>query len=127
MDMHCGSQALGNQIGLCKLAMSVLYAMADSIVFSMLYVPQKDNPTCQSIMNNFHPIFQIISAIVLLVPITTVRPGSAWSLNQTFMPLGNCHLLSRLFITDIVTAQMTFAKFRSSIQGGEEVQYYPSL
>jgi hypothetical protein len=42
------------------------------------------------------------------------------------MHLGNCDLLSRLFITDIVTAQMTFGKFRSGTQAGEEVQYYPS-
>ena len=41
------------------------------------------------------------------------------------MPLGDCDFLSRLFIADIVTAQMIFAKFRSGIQGGEEVQYYP--
>ena len=42
------------------------------------------------------------------------------------MRLGNCDLLSRLLITDIVTVQMIFAKFRSGIQGGEEVQYHPS-
>ena len=42
------------------------------------------------------------------------------------MHLGNCNLLCRLFIADIVTAQMTFGKFRSGTQGSEEVRYYPS-
>lgn len=47
------------------------------------------------------------------------------------MPLGNCDLLSRLFITYIVAARMTrtFGEFRSGTQGRErreEAQYYPS-
>jgi hypothetical protein len=42
------------------------------------------------------------------------------------MRLGICDSLSRLFIPDIVTAQMTSGKFRSGTQGGEEVPYYPS-
>ena len=94
-DMRSGSQAHGKQIGLWKSAMSVLYEMANFIVFSMLYVAQKNNPTCQSIMNNLFPGFQITSARVLLVPTITVRPESLWSLNQTFMPLGKCDSLYR--------------------------------
>ena len=106
--------------------MSVSYAMADFIVFSMLCVPQKNNPACQRIMNNLSPRFQIISPRVLLVPIITVLQESVWSLNQNIMPLGNCDSLSGLFIPDIATAQVTFGKFRSSTQGGEGVQCYPS-
>ena len=123
-DMLCGSRAHGNRIGLWKSAMSVSYAVADFIIFSMLCVPQKDNPTCQSIMNNFRPSFRIISARVFFVLTITVLPESAWSLNQNITPPGNCDLLSRLFIADIVTVQMTssFRKFCSGVQAGEEVQ-----
>ena len=124
-DMRCGSQAHGNRTGPWKLATSVLYAMADFIAFSMFCVPQKDNPTCQSTMNNFAPRFQIISAAVPLVPAITVRPELA-CLNKTFMPQGNCGLLGRFFTTDIITAQVTFANFHLGTQAGEEVQYYPS-
>jgi hypothetical protein len=105
--------------------MSLLYAMADFIAFSMFCVPQKDNPTCQSTMNNFAPRFQIISAAVPLVPAITVRPESA-CLNKTFMPLGNRGSLGGIFTTDIVTAQMTFTNLHLGTQAGEEVQYYPS-
>jgi hypothetical protein len=42
------------------------------------------------------------------------------------MHLDNCDSLSRPFIADIATAQMTFGKFRSGTQGSEEVRYYPS-
>ena len=125
-DTHCGSQARGNRTGLWKSAMLVSYAMADFIVFSMHCVLQKDNPTCQSIMNNFRPSFQIISAGVFLVPSITVLPESPWSLNLNSMPLGNYDSLSRCLITVIVTAQTTFGRFRSSAQIGEEVQYYLS-
>ena len=106
--------------------MSVSYEMADFIVFSMLCFLQKNNPTYQNIMKNLFLRFRTMSARVLLVPTITVLLESAWSLNRNIMHLGNCDELSRLFITDIVIAQMTFGKFHSSTQGSEEVRYYPS-
>jgi hypothetical protein len=60
--------------------------------------PAEDNPMCQNIMNNFSQGFQIISALFFSVPAITVRPESAWHLNQTSMPLGSCDPLSTLFI-----------------------------
>lgn len=77
MDMPCGNQAHGNQIGLWKSAMLVSYVMANSIAFSMLCVPQKHNPTRQRVMNNLFPDFQITSARVLSALTITVRPESS--------------------------------------------------
>jgi hypothetical protein len=127
MDMRCGRQDHQIRIGLWKSAMSVGYARADFIVFSMLCVPQKDNATSQRVMNNLSPSFQIISPKVLLVPTITVQPESPWNLNLNIIPLGSCgSSLSGLFIPDIVTAQMTFSEFHSGTRGGEEAPYYTS-
>jgi len=124
-DMLCGSRVHQNLITLWKSAMSVTYAAAGSTVFSMLYIPQKINPTYRRIMNSLLPRVRIISARVLLVPTITVLLEFAWSVNQIFIPLGNCDLLSILFVTDIVSVQMTSQGLHFQTRGGE-AQYCPS-
>ncbi len=94
----CGSRVHRSRMTLSKSATSVTYTGGDSTVFSMLFFPRKINPTYQSIMNNLLPKVQIISSKVLLVPTITFRPELAWNVNQTFMPLGNCEFLSRLWL-----------------------------
>jgi hypothetical protein len=79
-DMLCGSQVHGTRISLCKLATLVSYAMANSIVFSMLCFQQTIHPTnvaCRNIMNHSSPTCRIILTEVLLLAIIIVRPGSA--------------------------------------------------
>ena len=128
VDTHCGSQVQETQIGPCRSAMSVLYAEADSFVFSTLCFQKTTHPTCsasQNPMNPSSPPCWIISIRVLLGPVITVPPGSAWSWTQAIIP-GNCHgdLLSESFITDIVSAQTTFGRSRFSMSEHEEPQYY---
>jgi hypothetical protein len=130
-DTHCGSQiqeAHLTQIGPCRSAMSVLYAEANSIVFSTLYFQKTTHPTCspacQNPMNPSSLPCRITSIRVLLGAIITVRLGSAWSRTQDIMP-GNCYLHSEYFIADIVSARTTFGRSLFSMSGHEELQYYP--
>ncbi len=125
MDMLCGSRVHRHPITLWKSVTLVTYAEADSTVFSMLYIPQKINPTYRRIINSLLPRVQIISSRVRLVPTITVLLELAWSVNQIFIPLGNCDLLSILSVTDIVSVQMTCQGFHFQTRGGE-AQYCPS-
>jgi hypothetical protein len=127
-DMLCGSQVHGTRISLCKLAMLVSYAEANSIAFSTPCFQQTIHPTsaaCQIIMSHLSPICRIILTEVLLIAIIIVRPGSAWSLIQAII-LGNFdsrHL--EPFVADFLPARATFHRSRFSIIGHEEPQYYP--
>jgi hypothetical protein len=88
-DTHCGSQVQETQIGPCRSAMSVLYAEANSIVFSTLCFQQTTHPTCSACQNTMNPSSLpcwIISIRVLLGTIITVRLGSAWSQTQAIIP-----------------------------------------
>ena len=128
-DTRCGSQVQKTQIGLCRSAMSDLYAEANSFAFSTLCFQKTTHPTCSACQNTTNPLSLpcwIISIRVLLCPIITVRPGSAWGQTQAINP-GNCDSYSESFIadSDIVSARTTFGRSRFSMSGHEEPQYYP--
>ena len=130
LDTHCGSRTQGIQIGQCRSAMSVSYAEANFIVFSMpcfQQTTQLKNLGCQNIMNPLSLVCWIISTRALLIPIITVLPGLRWKLIKAIIPLGECDSYFKLLLAeiDIVSVQMTFGRSRFSMEGQEELQYCP--
>ena len=78
-DMLYGGQVQRIRISPCKLAMSVSFTKANSIVFSMPCFQQTIHPTseaCRNIMNPLSPTCRTISTRTLLIAMITVRLGS---------------------------------------------------